>query len=54
MVVSGDLIPVPILVQVLAAWECFIGIGLIVGRGLRVTLLLLYVQILGRILDLRF
>jgi len=28
-------------------WECLIGVGLLVGRGLRVFLLLLYVQMLG-------
>ena len=32
---------------VLAAWECLIGIGLISGRFLRATLLLLFVQMLG-------
>jgi uncharacterized membrane protein YkgB len=31
----------------LAAWECLIGLGLLVGRGLRGILLLLYVQMLG-------
>lgn len=32
---------------VLAAWECLIGIGLIAGKGLRLTLLLLYAQMGG-------
>jgi uncharacterized membrane protein YphA (DoxX/SURF4 family) len=32
---------------VLAAWECLIGIGLLLGRFLRVTLLLLAVQMVG-------
>lgn len=31
----------------LAAWESLIGIGLIAGRALRVTLLLLFAQMLG-------
>jgi uncharacterized membrane protein YkgB len=31
----------------LAAWECVIGIGLLSGRALRITLLLLFVQMLG-------
>lgn len=31
----------------LAVWECLIGIGLLAGRFLRVTLLLLAVQMLG-------
>ncbi len=37
---------------VLAAWESLIGIGLITGRFLRVTLLLLFVQIPGTMLPL--
>jgi uncharacterized membrane protein YkgB len=32
---------------VLALWECLIGVGLITNRFLRVTLLLLFVQMLG-------
>jgi len=31
----------------LATWECIIGIGLLSGRALRITLLLLFVQMLG-------
>ena len=34
-------------VPVLAAWECLIGIGLLSGRMLRATLLLLFVQMPG-------
>jgi uncharacterized membrane protein YphA (DoxX/SURF4 family) len=37
---------------VLAAWECLIGIGLISGRFLRATLLLLAVQMLGTLTPL--
>jgi uncharacterized membrane protein YkgB len=33
--------------MILAAWECVIGIGLLTGRALRITLLLLFVQMLG-------
>ncbi len=36
----------------LAAWECAIGIGLLTGRALRITLLLLFVQMLGTLLPL--
>ncbi len=32
---------------ILALWECLIGLGLITNRYLRVTLLLLFVQMLG-------
>lgn len=34
-------------VPVLAVWECAIGLGLIIGKALRVVLLLLFVQMLG-------
>lgn len=37
---------------VLAAWECLIGLGLISGRYLRATLLLLFVQMLGTVTPL--
>jgi len=37
---------------VLAAWECAIGIGLIIGRFLRATLALLALQMLGTFLPL--
>lgn len=36
----------------LATWECAIGIGLISGRALRLTLLLLFVQMLGTLMPL--
>jgi uncharacterized membrane protein YphA (DoxX/SURF4 family) len=37
---------------VLAAWETLIGIGLIIGRWMRVTLLLLFLQMPGTALPL--
>jgi uncharacterized membrane protein YphA (DoxX/SURF4 family) len=46
-VLTGGLIPPEVSLPVLAAWECVIGLGLLVGRRLRVTLLLLYAQMLG-------
>jgi uncharacterized membrane protein YphA (DoxX/SURF4 family) len=33
----------------LALWECLIGVGLLTGRFLRVTLLLLFAQMLGTV-----
>src|ERR1041384_6396458 len=36
----------------LAAWECLIGLGLITGRLMRITLLLLFVQMAGTITPL--
>lgn len=46
-VLTGGLIPPEVSLPVLAAWECVIGLGLLLGRALRVTLLLLYAQMLG-------
>jgi uncharacterized membrane protein YkgB len=39
---------------ILATWECLIGLGLITGKAMRVTLLLLFVQMLGTITPLFF
>lgn len=36
----------------LAIWECLIGLGLLSGKALRATLLLLFVQMLGTLLPL--
>ncbi|HSM50355.1 MAG TPA: DoxX family membrane protein [Thermoanaerobaculia bacterium] len=47
----GLLTPEPA-VFILAVWECLIGIGLIAGYLLRVTLLLLWLQMLGTITPL--
>ena len=39
-------------VPVLAAWECAIGLGLLAGRCLRITLLLLFAQMVGTVTPL--
>ena len=44
---SGGLVPASVSLPFLAGWECVIGLGLLVGRGLRAILFLLYVQMLG-------
>ncbi len=36
----------------LAAWECAIGVGLLMNKALRFTLLLLFVQMLGTLMPL--
>ena len=41
-------------IYILAVWETLIGVGLIVGVWMRVTLLLLFVQMLGTITPLVF
>lgn len=46
-VLSGGWVAPEVALPVLAGWECLIGIGLLIGRGLRAVLLLLYVQMLG-------
>ena len=46
-VLTGGLVPDSVSLPLLAAWECVIGVGLLLGRGLRGILLLLYAQMLG-------
>jgi uncharacterized membrane protein YphA (DoxX/SURF4 family) len=46
------LVPASIALPILATWEVAIGIGLLAGRWMRVTLLLLFVQMLGTITPL--
>lgn len=41
-------------VFILAVWECLIGLGLLFGFQLRITLLLLWVQMLGTVLPIFF
>lgn len=46
-VLTFGAVPPEVALPVLAAWECVIGLGLIVGRSLRLVLLLLFLQMLG-------
>lgn len=46
-VLSFGLIPPPVSLPMLATWEVLIGVGLLAGRALRTTILLLFVQMLG-------
>ncbi|HEY3175586.1 MAG TPA: DoxX family membrane protein [Candidatus Polarisedimenticolia bacterium] len=46
-VLTGGRVPSTVSLPILAAWECVIGVGLLLGWGLRGILLLLYVQMLG-------
>jgi uncharacterized membrane protein YkgB len=41
-----------IFIPILAAWECIIGLGLITGKFMRITLLLLFLQMPGTALPL--
>ena len=45
-------VPTAIALPVLAVWEMAIGIGLFLGRWMRLTLLLLFVQMLGTVTPL--
>ena len=46
------LVPAAVAVPFLALWEVAIGVGLLIGRWMRVTLALLFVQMLGTITPL--
>jgi uncharacterized membrane protein YkgB len=45
-------VPRSVALPVLAVWEMAIGLGLFIGRWMRVTLLLLFVQMLGTVTPL--
>jgi len=51
-VLSGGLIRPDISLPILATWESLIGLGLLAGRFMRATLLLLVVQMLGTLTPL--
>ncbi|CAN5552665.1 MAG: DoxX family membrane protein [Blastocatellia bacterium] len=53
-VISFGYVSPSVSVPVLAAWECTIGLGLISGKFLRLTLLLLFLQMTGTFLPLVF
>ena len=51
-VLTFGLVPAAVAVPFLAAWEVAIGVGLLLGRWMRITLALLFVQMLGTITPL--
>jgi len=51
-VLSFGMVPANVSVPVLAAWECLIGLGLLAGKFMRATLLLLAVQMAGTLIPL--
>ncbi len=51
-VISFGYVPPAISLPVLAAWECAIGLGFISGKFLRITLLLLFFQMIGAFMPL--
>lgn len=46
-ILTFGLIPQDLAIKVLATWECAIGLGLLVGKYMRVVLLLLALQMVG-------
>jgi len=51
-ILTFGLVPAGLALVVLATWECLIGAGLILGRYLRATLFLLWLQMLGAVTPL--
>lgn len=49
---SMSFMPLDYFIPVLAMWEIAIGVGFLLGRGMRVTLLLLFLQMAGTLLPL--
>jgi uncharacterized membrane protein YphA (DoxX/SURF4 family) len=49
---TAGLLKPEVSIVILAAWECLIGLGLLTGRALRLTLLLLFLQMPGTITPL--
>ncbi|HEY3165164.1 MAG TPA: hypothetical protein VGJ71_12435, partial [Candidatus Limnocylindrales bacterium] len=49
---TGGFVPASVALPVLAIWEVVIGVGLLVGRWMRLTLLLLVVQMAGTVTPL--
>ncbi len=54
MTLTLGIVPPSLGLPLLALWECAIGLGLISGRWLRLTLLLLFAQMAGTFLPLVF
>lgn len=53
-ILTFGLVPPSVAINILAAWECAIGLGLIFNLFMRATLFLLFVQMLGTITPLFF
>ncbi len=53
-VLTFGVVPPRVSLPLLATWECLIGLGLLSGRFLRLTLLLLFAQMAGTFLPLLF
>ncbi len=54
LILSHQRIGISLSLPILATWECLIGLGLLTGVAMRLTLLLLFAQMLGTLLPLVF
>ena len=54
VILSHHRIGISVSLPMLATWECLIGLGLLTGAAMRLTLLLLFAQMLGTLLPLIF
>ena len=53
-IMTFGLLPSSVALFLLALWECLIGLGMITGKFMRATLLLLFAQMLGTLTPLVF
>jgi uncharacterized membrane protein YphA (DoxX/SURF4 family) len=53
-ILTFGLIPAAVSLPLLAAWECLIGLGMIAGKFMRITILLLLLQMAGTITPMFF
>ena len=53
-VLTFGFVPPSVSIVLLAVWECFIGLGLILGVALRAALLLLFLQMVGTFTPMLF
>jgi len=53
-VLTFGLVPAAVSLPLLAAWECLIGLGMIAGKFMRITILLLLLQMAGTITPMFF
>ena len=53
-ILTFGLMPAAVSLPLLAAWECLIGVGMIAGKYMRVTILLLLLQMGGTITPMFF
>ena len=51
-ILTFGVVPQATALLILAVWECLIGLGLLSGRFMRATLLLLFIQMLGTLTPL--